>query len=103
MDRGQVSARGADRIIRMSWTLADLAWEALAAAGGDRRGAGPLARRGAMSTDTAVTIRASRAPGYRTRVRVCACRGGGERRHSGVARCSAIELPPSTIRYSPVT
>ena len=25
MDRGQVSARGADRIIRMSWTLADLA------------------------------------------------------------------------------
>ncbi len=28
MDRGQVSARGADRIIRMSWTLADLAGEA---------------------------------------------------------------------------
>ena len=25
MDRGQISARGADRIIRMSWTLADLA------------------------------------------------------------------------------
>ncbi len=25
MDLGQVSARGADRIIRMSWTLADLA------------------------------------------------------------------------------
>ena len=25
MDRGQVSARGADRVIRMSWTLADLA------------------------------------------------------------------------------
>jgi magnesium chelatase family protein len=25
MDRGQVSARGTDRIIRMSWTLADLA------------------------------------------------------------------------------
>jgi magnesium chelatase family protein len=29
MDRGQVSARGADRIIRMSWTLADLAGAAL--------------------------------------------------------------------------
>jgi magnesium chelatase family protein len=28
MDRGQVSARGADRIIRLSWTLADLAGEA---------------------------------------------------------------------------
>ena len=28
MDRGQVSARGADRIIRMAWTLADLAGEA---------------------------------------------------------------------------
>ncbi len=28
MDRGQISARGADRIIRMSWTLADLAGEA---------------------------------------------------------------------------
>jgi magnesium chelatase family protein len=28
MDRGQVSARGADRIIRMSWTLADLAGQA---------------------------------------------------------------------------
>jgi magnesium chelatase family protein len=28
MDRGQVSARGADRIIRMSWTLADLAAQA---------------------------------------------------------------------------
>jgi magnesium chelatase family protein len=28
MDRGQVSARGADRIIRMSWTLADLAGRA---------------------------------------------------------------------------
>jgi len=28
MDRGQVSARGADRIIRMSWTLADLAGHA---------------------------------------------------------------------------
>jgi magnesium chelatase family protein len=27
MDRGQISARGADRIIRMSWTLADLAGE----------------------------------------------------------------------------
>jgi magnesium chelatase family protein len=27
MDLGQVSARGADRIIRMSWTLADLAGE----------------------------------------------------------------------------
>jgi magnesium chelatase family protein len=27
MDRGQISARGADRIIRMSWTLADLAAE----------------------------------------------------------------------------
>jgi magnesium chelatase family protein len=25
MDRGQISARGADRVIRMSWTLADLA------------------------------------------------------------------------------
>ena len=25
MDLGQISARGADRIIRMSWTLADLA------------------------------------------------------------------------------
>jgi magnesium chelatase family protein len=25
MDRGQISARGADWIIRMSWTLADLA------------------------------------------------------------------------------
>ncbi len=25
MDRGQISARGADGIIRMSWTLADLA------------------------------------------------------------------------------
>jgi len=25
MDRGQVSGRGADRIIRMSWTFADLA------------------------------------------------------------------------------
>ena len=25
MDRGLISARGADRIIRMSWTLADLA------------------------------------------------------------------------------
>ena len=25
MDRGQVSARGADRVIRMAWTLADLA------------------------------------------------------------------------------
>jgi magnesium chelatase family protein len=25
MDRGQISARGVDRIIRMSWTLADLA------------------------------------------------------------------------------
>jgi len=28
MDRGQVSARGADRIIRMAWTLADLAGQA---------------------------------------------------------------------------
>ena len=28
MDRGQISARGADRVIRMSWTLADLAGEA---------------------------------------------------------------------------
>jgi magnesium chelatase family protein len=28
MDRGQVSARGADRILRMSWTLADLAGRA---------------------------------------------------------------------------
>jgi magnesium chelatase family protein len=28
MDRGQVSARGADRIIRMAWTLADLAAQA---------------------------------------------------------------------------
>ncbi len=28
MDRGQVSARGADRIIRMAWTLADLAGHA---------------------------------------------------------------------------
>ncbi|HUB40677.1 MAG TPA: YifB family Mg chelatase-like AAA ATPase [Streptosporangiaceae bacterium] len=28
MDRGQVSARGADRIIRMSWTFADLAGQA---------------------------------------------------------------------------
>jgi magnesium chelatase family protein len=28
MDRGQVSARGADRIIRMAWTLADLAGRA---------------------------------------------------------------------------
>jgi magnesium chelatase family protein len=28
MDRGQISARGADRVIRMSWTLADLAHEA---------------------------------------------------------------------------
>jgi magnesium chelatase family protein len=28
MDRGQVSARGADRIIRLSWTLADLVGEA---------------------------------------------------------------------------
>jgi magnesium chelatase family protein len=28
MDHGQVSARGADRIIRMSWTLADLAGQA---------------------------------------------------------------------------
>jgi magnesium chelatase family protein len=27
MDRGQISARGADRVIRMSWTLADLAGE----------------------------------------------------------------------------
>jgi magnesium chelatase family protein len=27
MDRGQLSARGADRVIRMSWTLADLAGE----------------------------------------------------------------------------
>jgi magnesium chelatase family protein len=27
MDRGQISARGADRILRMSWTLADLAGE----------------------------------------------------------------------------
>ena len=25
MDLGQISARGADRVIRMSWTLADLA------------------------------------------------------------------------------
>jgi magnesium chelatase family protein len=25
MDLGQLSARGADRVIRMSWTLADLA------------------------------------------------------------------------------
>jgi magnesium chelatase family protein len=25
MDLGQISARGADRIIRLSWTLADLA------------------------------------------------------------------------------
>jgi magnesium chelatase family protein len=25
MDRDQISARGADRIIRMSWTLADVA------------------------------------------------------------------------------
>jgi magnesium chelatase family protein len=30
MDRGQVSARGVDRVIRMSWPLADLA-------GADRR------------------------------------------------------------------
>ncbi|HTX81150.1 MAG TPA: YifB family Mg chelatase-like AAA ATPase [Streptosporangiaceae bacterium] len=28
MDRGQVSARGADRILRMAWTLADLAGQA---------------------------------------------------------------------------
>ena len=28
MDLGQVSARGADRILRMSWTLADLAGSA---------------------------------------------------------------------------
>jgi magnesium chelatase family protein len=27
MDRGQISARGTDRIILMSWTLADLAGE----------------------------------------------------------------------------
>ncbi len=47
MDRGQVSARGADRIIRMSWTLADLAGEArprleeIGAALGLWLGAGP--------------------------------------------------------------
>ncbi len=37
MDLGQISARGADRIIRMSWTLADLA-------GQDRPGIAEISR-----------------------------------------------------------
>ena len=48
MDLGQVSARGADRIIRLSWTLADLAARP-AAAGRGRLRARPVAGSGPVT------------------------------------------------------
>jgi Magnesium chelatase, subunit ChlI C-terminal len=51
VDRGQSSARGADRIIRMAWTLADLARPGPAAARRDRHSAWPVARHRALTAE----------------------------------------------------
>jgi hypothetical protein len=51
LDRGQSRARGADRIIRMAWTFADLARPGPAAARRDRHSAWPVARHRALTAE----------------------------------------------------
>ena len=52
MELGEISARGVDRVLRVSWTLADLAGQATARRRGHLLRARTLAGGGAMTTDT---------------------------------------------------